>query len=340
MSREEKVERHLTAAGVRFEYREDVPVQSIKREVKGAAYQARMLTKLNSDVLDLYASSYRRGDDLPAVVLVPSQKTSGMYDILGGFHRVNAMYQASKKTTDAYVCTVPRVVADRLARSLNTLESPIGSTKQERVAQAKQLITLHGLSIRAAAADQGISISLIEHDINADETTARLKDLGMEVNGLSTAHLSELHGVKNDHALVRLTDIVVRAKLGPHAIRPILAEIKTARTEQAMMDVVNSYADSKLVREQLDRVAGGQAVRYAVTRRSTILFRALATASNALRKSPTPARLGVTESELLQLRRDWTILKDKMEAFLESEAFARPDHQDAGVQEDHLSGVS
>lgn len=324
MARDHKVERYLTEMGIEYEYRESVPVKSIHRDPQHSQYQARVLTSpLNQDTVDLYAHAIAQGADFPAPVL--AKRDDGTYDLLGGFHRVNAKVRASITKTDAYVCTVTRVMADRIARSLNTLEAVQGASKAERVAQAKRLMDLHGFSVGAAARESGIGESLLTQEIRAITAQQRLARSEVDVSALSTAHLAEMQGVQNDRVLAALAAVVVRGRIAAAPIRPIIGEIRAARTEEEQLGVVRSFADTPFVRERVSLVATGRVRNFGSQRRSMHLFRAVNTANNLLTRYPSPPLLGITESELTQLRRDWNLLVGKMEALFGSAAFARPD---------------
>ncbi len=334
-----KVEKHLKEAGVSFVYREEVPVKSIHRVPLRSTYQARVISaKLNSDTVDLYATSMRRGDDFPAPVLV--YRTDKTYDILGGFHRVNAMHRAGRATTDAYVCDIGKVVADRVARTLNNLEAVQGSNKAERVAQARRLMELHGFSMVAAARDSGISEALLEVELRAIRAAKTLTSLGVDTAFLNTSHLAELARVPNDNVMALLATVASKARVGSMPLRPVIGEIRLARTELDQLNVVRSFEQTPLVQERLAIVATGTAHKATIRRRSAALLGAMTTIRNVLQKYPTPPLLGVTQEELDWIRKEWAGISGKMETLLESPAFARDNHQTATVPEAVSSGAS
>lgn len=321
--RDYKVEHYLAEMGVSYEYRERVSVKSIHRDPQHSKYQARVLTvPLNQDTVDLYANAMRSGADFPAPVL--AKRTDGTYDLLGGFHRMHAKVRASLQQTDAYVCDVAPVMADRIARALNTLEAVQGASKAERVAQAKRLMDLHGFSVSAAAREIGIGEALLAQEIRAISAQQRLTRAEVDVSALSTAHLSELAVIQNDHVLAALASAVVKGRIAAQPLRPVIAEIKTAHTEDDQLNVVRSFVGTPFVQERIALVNTGTVRNFSSHRRSLHLFRAVNTANNILTRYPTPPLLGITDEELVHLRTDWTRLVTKMEALFGSEAFARP----------------
>ncbi len=329
--RDPRVEAYLKSVDVDYDYRAKVALRTIQRDpTKPDAYQARMLTStLNPDTVDLYAQAMKAKTDFPAPVLA-ARKDSTL-DVLGGFHRVNAALRAGRMDTDAYVLNVERKVADRIARTLNTLEAVQGSSKSERVHQARRLIDLHGYAVNKAASECGIATSLLETELRAIETAERLQGK-VDTSGLSTAHLAEMHGVQNDIVLEALAQITVNAKIAAAALRPVITEIRTARTEASAMDMVRAFKGTPLVQERLDIVAAGGTRKWAAQRRSSQLFRAINAANNLIARYPDPVRMGLTEPELMALRQDYARLSEKMGAFFGSPAIVRSGNNNADAR--------
>ena len=320
MARDPRVETRLSRMGS-FEYRAALPLRSIHKDPSKSVYQARVLSvPLNSDTVDLYTAAMQSGEDFPAPVL--AKRADGTYDILGGFHRVNAALRAGRSTTDAYVGDVDRAVADRIARTLNNLEAVQGATKGERVVQARRLMELHGYAINAAAAEVGIGASLLEYELRAQKTQERLRGK-VDISSMSTAHLSEMAAIHNDNVLEALATVTARGHLAASALRPIVTEVRLARTEEAALGMVRSFAETPLVQERIALVGAGATRKWSGTRRSTTLFRALNAASNLLARYPDPARMAITAPEMISLKAAFAILRERMESFLDSPAILR-----------------
>lgn len=324
MARDIRVENRLAQASVVYEYRVSVPVKSIHRDVVRSKFQARITgTPLNSDTVELYAQAMVNGADFPAPVL--ASRTDGTYDILGGFHRVNARTRAGSVNTDAYVVKVDVKTGDLLARTLNTVEAVAGAGKAERVAQATRLIKLHGYSCRAAAKECGISESLLEQELRAAATQERLAGK-VDASQLTTSHLAEMAGIQNDNVLEAVATIAARGKLSAVMLRPVISEIRTARTEQAQLDVVNSFGTTPVVRERLDLAKAGRLRMFNTKRRSSRMFASLTSAINHITRYPSIADMALTDSDLAGLIKTWGTLQEKMGKFLATPSIARSDN--------------
>ncbi len=324
MARDIRVEQRLSQQDTSYEHRAQVPVKAIRRDVVGSQFQARITgTPLNADTVELYAQAMVNGADFPAPVL--ATRPDGTYDILNGFHRINARVRAGSLHTDAYVVTVDARTGDMLARTLNTLEAVAGAGKVERVAQATRLIRLHGYTVRAAARECGISETILEQELRASQTQERLAGK-VRSEQLTTSHMAEMASVQNDHVLEALATVAARGKLSAVMLRPVIAEIRTARTEQAQLDVVRSFGETPVVRERLDLAKAGRVRTFNRTRRSSRLFAALTGAKNHVIKYPSVADMALTESDLAALTSLWGQLKERMAALLATPSLARSDN--------------
>jgi hypothetical protein len=294
--RDETAEQVMRQAGVEAPTPVSVPIGCIRRDVSKAAYQTRMISdKLNPDAVESYASAMRRGSQFPPVVLNRNADRQ-TYDILGGFHRINAAALAGLKVFDAYVLSIPPNEADQLARTLNSVISLPGMGRNERVAHAIYLVEKHDYTHAAAAAAQNIPVSTLEMEMRARRVYDRMRGK-VDMSGLPTSLVASLHRVHNDNVLVALVKIIGPARIGDTVIRPVLADLVRKHSEADQLAVVSEFANTDLVREKLARIQAGRTGGTRSYRKVSILLRNINAAIHVLKTNNTPAKLGLTDKD-------------------------------------------
>ena len=293
-----------------------IMIKAVVLNPRESRYQARVTTKqLDEETVELYVMAMRNGADFPAIVV--NVRDDGRYDILGGYHRANAARRAGKDSIAAYVLRVDAPEADRICRILNTVEAVHGADRSERIAHARRLMAHQGYSMRRAADEVGVSLSVVSGAVRADAVRARLAKF-MDPSALSETHLSMVEVVRLDTVLHALAYLIRDAKLGTDATRVILSDIGEARSEQDQLAAIASHRNSPLIQERMGHVKRGASVRDSnrPTRRVSTLLRGISLVNRQLVSYATPARMGVTEQELDAVRKEWGALARRMESFL------------------------
>lgn len=202
MGRDRKVEDLLEEVGVRWSFVPAYPLASIDRK-KSLQNQSRLIA-LQDDTVDIYAESFRRGDEFPPIV-VCSQSGSHLTVVADGNHRCASADKAGRKYLPAYVIGEPtKLQFLSLTYRLNVeAHHGLQPTMNDRLAHAAHLVAVAGITKQAAAQVMGVPERRLSDYMGMREAEARLRKIGAPVPN-RVNDLRRLASVKSDAALAAL----------------------------------------------------------------------------------------------------------------------------------------
>jgi len=234
--KDQKVENKLRSLGVKFEI-EQIPFAKIDRD-EGIRRQARMIGKLDeNNVVNLAIAMGLPDAAFPMVVLNKPRSGnlwawSGNHR-LGGFQLAFTEEECKNAILDAYVTQVNEpVMQDFLPRVLNTVETSLPFTREERIFHARYMCTKHGVTTQEAAAAFGIKPEWITISNRVEEARQIVAEvLGEKSNGFSASALKFLHTLSDDVNIVKETAKVLhRHEVKGKDLEHLIADVKAKPT--------------------------------------------------------------------------------------------------------------
>lgn len=291
MARDLRIEGLLNRNGVRWQYRDAIPLKAINKKAS-LNNQARPLNAIDPSIKDDYARFMRRGDAFPAIVVY---ERDGQYTIMTGNHRFLAAEEIGRLSFDAYLVEeASEVVIERLTRVLNAIEGA-RPNREESIMHALALMDRLGYTATAAAAELGLSHAIVQREHQVAQVRPRLAALGVKAERIGKDVLAILYGIDNTAILGAVGSLVVEAKLSKARARELLGAIRSAGDEKAQLAVVAAWRELPEIQRAIAETAKGTLIRrpdpwVAVHRFARSL-------SSMLERYPTLSAMGVRDGD-------------------------------------------
>lgn len=262
MARQPNYEQALKKLGVQWEYVESVPLSDININ-RGKTMQAR-LDPIDPDLIDDYAEMFNEGFAPPPLVLWQHGKS--MKVPLDGNMRLAGNAQASPKNRlkafEAYVIkTDDPMLADRICWTWNNLVNGKRLSYDECLKHAVSFHRKYGQSVDKAAKEWGVKawevLSLSkEQDMIAIMTKHDIK----LKSAMPVATLLELEsiGKAGEDLLAKAIRIVADNGITQKDARGLASKVKTAKTAKEKIAVVDTFAESDVVKLARATSKGGR----------------------------------------------------------------------------------
>ncbi len=261
-----KVEANLRALGVSHEV-EHVALADVDLP-EGLRRQARMVGHLNTEyVLQLAVAMGQEAAAFPMTIL--QRPPRGKLWPWSGNHRLAAFALAFPEAVgiDCYVVKVSDpVMVDVLPRVVNSWESGLGFSKEERVYNAKWLVEHHSMRVEEAAKLLGIKPEWIVTTRRAEEVRAKLSGLGAKAAKLPKSVLIKMSPLQgNTNVLNQAARVIIDCGIRGKDADQLIDDVKSRSTELQQLAEVGRwekmYADrngarpkGRAVTEQAEKV--------------------------------------------------------------------------------------
>lgn len=311
-----KIEKGLRALGIQFEA-EKVNLDDVDL-VEGLRKQTRLLGKLNNDyVLQLAEAMSQPESAFPMVILQKSPRMKLF--AWSGNHRLAAFVLAypDQKIIEAYTVNVKdAMMCDILPRIVNSYESGLGFSKEEKLINARWLVENHSMKLEDAARLVGVPVKWLQTSKRAEDIRADLlPDLGNRANGISKSTLIKMSPLAdNVNVLKAAAKVLCQYDVKGDEANHLLEDVKNQRTELQRMSELGRW--EKIFQERKKPEAPkGQAPKIQIsfdTRRS--FMKHLTGLAKILSKCDTLEKLQCTDtSDRDVLARNWLVIARAME---------------------------
>ena len=225
------------SAGVAIVTAKGIPITDIEISVsqidrKASAENRARLNPLDRDRLDGIHRSYIAGIPIPKIIV---RKKGSRYVIAGGNHRFNSLPDG---VTRISVHCIECIDAEfeRICRQLNTVVGE-GMTKHERIDAAVDAVERLGDSIKLAAEDYGISVSVLAAAIKQEHTLKRLEIINPRCKQyLTSTHTTAIGELaQNTNVLRAIATYIVDAKPTTKELKEITKKARGQSSEAAQI---------------------------------------------------------------------------------------------------------
>lgn len=197
--RDERVEQLLKELGIAFEYRNGIPINSIKTK-ESKAINARCGDAADEQRIQEYAYSMRHGARFPAPVLTKD------FLIAAGVHRITAAEANNIAKIDAYVITASTQQLDEFTRRDNISHGK-GLDEQQKLVTCVEQHLKHGKSVKELNdiffAGNEKTYHSICVAVRAKRVEEKLLSKGVPVTGLTNSTLAIFHPIAENINVLR-----------------------------------------------------------------------------------------------------------------------------------------
>jgi ParB-like chromosome segregation protein Spo0J len=200
---------------------------------------ARLSDPLNKEKIEDYASSMKRGDVFPRIVV---ECGPNGFIILGGNQRSAAAKQIGSDRLECYIVK-PLTTMERelVIRSLNSRHG-WGSTKEERIEHAVYLVRKFGVDMSTAARSMVVSETTIFDRIRIDDTRVKLAKAGVETSKISNTAMASIARVADLSAQKRIAQIANETKATVDDVANVVGGVVAASGVAATSKLISTFA--------------------------------------------------------------------------------------------------
>lgn len=264
--RDPKTEHFLNAGNYKWKYVEKIPFKEI--DIKASLENpARLHQTVNEEAALGYALAMEAGDEFPALVLLTQDPAASVlpYLIATGVHRFWAARDHKiRDWFDAYVVTEADGYRRKsLIRRLNILESAIGVTMKDRIAQALQDHKENPeISLQVLAGEWHLKIETLKAAQAMEEALERGRKFGYALdNGkvkLTQKSIMALGQIHLNKPFERACNYALLSGATTNDIVDLCKEIKKTRDEPAAMAAVDRATMTQAEKQLAAHARGGR----------------------------------------------------------------------------------
>ncbi len=250
MSTDSRVEDFCRRKHYAWEWIDTIAIADI--DMDASMHNSSRLNKaINPDAVLQYGCAMLDGVQFTAIVVYRGML--GMWVLVNGVHRIRAAKDAG--WTDwpfgAYVLTTENAYERDMATMLiNTIETAIPITHEERILNALTIIERYGRPVTEVAAEFGLHPDTVGDRIRARRAQSRIIGMGGDPRDLTLSALRILHQIDNDHVLKAAADVIVAQRLGQAHVEQLLRDLGQSRTESDQLRVVAGWAANPKMHKQ------------------------------------------------------------------------------------------
>lgn len=258
--KDQKCEPFMRKLGIKFET-ETVQLSNIDPQ-EGLRRQARLIGKLNEVAVDTMAIQML-DEDAAFPMIILQKPPHGKMWVWSGNHRLRAFGEAwpAEKTIEAYVtCISDPVTIDMFPRGINCLESSIGFSHEERLANAVWMMEHHSVPAKEAGEFFGVKTEAIYSGRRAEQIKAELNQFGIKTNGMPKSTLNKLATESDNKNVLRASArVVAEYDLKGDEVARFIQDVKGEKTEGAKLVQIDKWA--ALLEERRKPKTGRKIVR-------------------------------------------------------------------------------
>lgn len=212
--------------------------------------QARLAQAIIEPLVERYALDMMDGQDFPAVIAYQGQRGLVLMD---GNQRLRAAQLSERLAFDCYVVDEPdRQKRTMLIRTANRLNG-LGQTDDERLLQAKHYAReFPGVHIKIVAREFGFKHEFLERMLRVDIVNARSAAAGLDLSDLAPTLRDQLHAIQSDVVFVASAQLLKEAGLKGALAQEFLADVKKARSEAEVEQVIERWRNRRDIIEMID----------------------------------------------------------------------------------------
>ncbi len=252
-------EQALARQGVTFTYHESISLEDIDLG-KGLRNQARLITPIDSELVEQYAAAMKDGSQFPPVVLWRHGR--GRWVPVDGNNRLAAMVKAEKNQTDAYVieCGDPMIV-DRVTWTFNNHVNGKRLSREECIEHAVSFVLKYGATNKQAAQEWGVPLWQVQRSVKISQVRSRLQAQDVKLTkALTDEHIHRLGPLESvgEDVLATAAGVVAVSGVSPEECEALVKDVKAAKTHEAKAKVVEDFANSDLVKQKRAETKSGR----------------------------------------------------------------------------------
>jgi hypothetical protein len=318
MSADQRLEALFTKHALSWELM-DVRLLHID-EKRSLNNQARLVAPIDISVVETYAISMIDGAVFPPIVV--HRPDNGNLVILDGNHRFKAAKQLEFDSLDAYILgDLSPELADYLARMLNTTESILPLTREDRITHAYHLHQKQGLTVEVLSRQIGVTAGVLGERFRFLDRAHKLERIGISTTSLARTTVDSI-GRLSDHSVIHRTVQLVRdAKLPSQETMDLVNELLVAPSTEQTDRIFTEWQSRPSIQERLAKKPSS------VKRKSPMfsapylrLFRILEECARWLEKYPSMTALKImTENERQALAKHTARVSRAFDLLIQSE---------------------
>ena len=260
--RQMNYEQALTKLGVKWEYADKVPVDSINA-TRGLQMQAR-LQPLDHNLIDTYAAMLVDGYEPPPLLLWKHGKS--MLIPLDGNQRIAANLQVAKKHRlnhfAAYIVTTDDpMVSDRICWTWNNMVNGRRLSYEECLEHAITFVRKYGQSIQQSAKEWSVKAWELQSKITVLEMNELAGKAGFEipptVSNQSLVILNQTRKLGDDVA-TKAIKVASENGFSENDSKALIKAIQHAPTAEKKVAAIDTFAQSETIRQRKAETKGGR----------------------------------------------------------------------------------
>ncbi len=314
--RDTSAETHMKRFGVKSKL-ELIPISSIDID-DSRRNNARLQNSYNEELAMEYAIAMNDGSQFPAPVV---RRVGRKYFTLSGNHRIGAAIECDQDEIQAHVVECSDEQAETIARAANRWMGDRQS-KDEAVQHSLVLIDKYGRTVTECAKMFNLKESWLFSRVRAEKTRYDLIAKGVNVTGLSAAHMEALSPASySDPVMLRAAQIAVKGKLTSSRTRDMVTEARNQASEKESLATLDRWNKEVSFTEKNSQTAVLQ------TPKRTKLMRALNTLHHYLvsgnRQKPFTklTQLQITDDvDAAEVQRIWRETKRQFDGIFSGKA--------------------
>jgi hypothetical protein len=251
--RDPRIEQWLESEGIHFSYEELVDLGEFDVEAS-KQNQARVNAPLIEDLVERYTLALIDGADLPAMLGKRREKDNRIV-LLDGNQRLAAHLEAERTATDVYIVrNIDEAQEVALCWTANTLNGDAG-TPLDRMLLAKHFHRrFPGFPNNEVARRFKIKPTTFNNALREDEVVSKLSGFGLDPDSISNPNKSHLHVyINNDVQFREAAKLIQEAGLVGQLANEFWADIRRARSEGQVMEVIEAWRERPEVQDAIRR---------------------------------------------------------------------------------------
>lgn len=311
-TKDPKVEANLRAKGIQFETA-TVPLSKIDLD-EGLRRQTRFINKLNEDqVLTMAIDMGKPDAAFPMSILQKPPHNAPMW-VWSGNHRLAAFSMAFPEAThiDAYLITIKDLVMlDLLPRIVNTWESQIGYSKEEKIANALWMVDKHNMTRQEAALEFGLKLNWLHVANQETQTREAVADIPKSER-IPKSILRKLHPLMDNTNVLRSTvRLFTQHDVKSDDAKAVIEDVRAQTTEAQMMGEIGKWERIFTERKEPKKRVKGTVVMSRAVRDS--FMTAITRLAKILDGNDTRAKLQITDpADQAVTLKAWNTIKSVM----------------------------
>jgi len=248
MNNKEQIEQKLTDMGLTFRYQSSVEISSIDIK-KSLEDQARIVQKIDANVVSIYENDLKNGDIFPPIIIEDRFKNGTGMIVIDGNHRISSS-RNNKETSwefGAYILDPLTAMQFRVLTSEVNLKHGLSASIVDRIEHALYLVENGGVCQGAASEKMGISSHILSGAVLYKRVLKRVHKVGLNERTVSDkikkAVLIKINTITDDDVFCSCIKYMIKSKLYSEELRSFLAVLKKIGTAREQLEYIKKEND-------------------------------------------------------------------------------------------------